>query len=158
MFFLVYVLLLMIINVFSLGDAVKHEEKEKPHLTSAKKAANDDKVDKTVEHSRNAVDVADNTTDRKRHHESTPKTGTGRATGRKSVVKEENEKLENTVDTEKSAPPPPPPPVVECVLERRAARAMAEDSMKYSIDSVTRCPFPGCDSKGISTLKYLAGI
>lgn len=32
--------------------------------------------------------------------------------------------------------------------ERRAARVVAEDSLKYSADSVARCPLPGCDSKG----------
>lgn len=32
--------------------------------------------------------------------------------------------------------------------ERRAARVVAEDSLKYSADTVARCPLPGCDSKG----------
>ncbi len=46
----------------------------------------------------------------------------------------------------------------EIVLERRIARAMAEDSMKYSIDSVTRCPFPGCDSKGNGHCSMLISV
>lgn len=36
----------------------------------------------------------------------------------------------------------------ETQIERRAARVVAEDSLKYSADTVTRCPLPGCDSKG----------
>ena len=31
--------------------------------------------------------------------------------------------------------------------ERRAARVVAEDSLKYTADTM-RCPLPGCDSKG----------
>jgi len=37
----------------------------------------------------------------------------------------------------------------ETQTERRAARVVAEDSLKYSADTVTRCPLPGYDSKGI---------
>ena len=32
-------------------------------------------------------------------------------------------------------------------VERRAARVVAEDSLKYTADTM-RCPLPGCDSKG----------
>ena len=32
-------------------------------------------------------------------------------------------------------------------VERRAARVVAEDSLKYTADT-GRCPLPGCDSKG----------
>ena len=32
--------------------------------------------------------------------------------------------------------------------ERRAARVVAEETMKYTVDSTGRCPLPGCDSKG----------
>jgi len=32
-------------------------------------------------------------------------------------------------------------------VERRAARVVAEDSLKYTTDTM-RCPLPGCDSKG----------
>ena len=38
--------------------------------------------------------------------------------------------------------------------ERRAARVVAEDSLKYSADSVARCPLPGCDSKGQMCPKF----
>jgi len=34
-------------------------------------------------------------------------------------------------------------------VERRAARVVAEDSLKYTADTM-RCPLPGCDSKGTS--------
>lgn len=36
-------------------------------------------------------------------------------------------------------------------LERRAARVVAEETMKYSGDAVG-CPLPGCDSKGMVLL------
>ena len=36
----------------------------------------------------------------------------------------------------------------DCQTEKRAARVVAEDSLKYSADTVARCPLPGCDSKG----------
>ena len=32
--------------------------------------------------------------------------------------------------------------------ERRAARVVAEETMKYTVDYAARCPLPGCDSKG----------
>ena len=35
-------------------------------------------------------------------------------------------------------------------VERRAARVVAEDSLKYTADTM-RCPLPGCDSKGTPT-------
>ena len=35
-------------------------------------------------------------------------------------------------------------------VERRAARVVAEDSLKYTADTM-RCPLPGCDSKGFSS-------
>lgn len=35
-------------------------------------------------------------------------------------------------------------------VERRAARVVAEDSLKYTADTM-RCPLPGCDSKGKTT-------
>ena len=35
----------------------------------------------------------------------------------------------------------------EYAMERRAARVVAEEAMKYSGES-GRCPLPGCDSKG----------
>lgn len=38
--------------------------------------------------------------------------------------------------------------------ERRAARVVAEDSLKYSADTVARCPLPGCDSKGHITGRH----
>ena len=40
------------------------------------------------------------------------------------------------------------PPAIESFMmgyERRAARVVAEESMKYTGDG---CPMPGCDSKG----------
>ena len=33
--------------------------------------------------------------------------------------------------------------------ERRAARVVAEDSLKYLSDNMLRCPLPGCDSRGM---------
>jgi len=36
----------------------------------------------------------------------------------------------------------------ETQVERRAARVVAEDSLKYTADTM-RCPLPGCDSKGM---------
>ena len=36
---------------------------------------------------------------------------------------------------------------VDFAMERRAARVVAEEAMKYSGES-GRCPLPGCDSKG----------
>ena len=36
-------------------------------------------------------------------------------------------------------------------VERRAARVVAEDSLKYTADTM-RCPLPGCDSKGTDQL------
>ena len=41
-------------------------------------------------------------------------------------------------------------------VERRAARVVAEDSLKYTADTM-RCPLPGCDSKGtnIDTICYI---
>ncbi|ESO07264.1 hypothetical protein HELRODRAFT_76642 [Helobdella robusta] len=38
--------------------------------------------------------------------------------------------------------------------ERRAARVVAENSLKYTTDNIIRCPLPGCDSKGHITGKY----
>ncbi|KAK2156819.1 hypothetical protein LSH36_204g04022 [Paralvinella palmiformis] len=39
-------------------------------------------------------------------------------------------------------------------LERRAARVVAEESMKYMGDLASRCPLPGCDSKGHLTGRH----
>jgi len=39
-------------------------------------------------------------------------------------------------------------------VERRAARVVAEDSLKYTADTM-RCPLPGCDSKGIDVTHQL---
>jgi len=38
-------------------------------------------------------------------------------------------------------------------VERRAARVVAEDSLKYTADTM-RCPLPGCDSKGTELVNY----
>jgi len=40
-------------------------------------------------------------------------------------------------------------------VERRAARVVAEDSLKYTADT-GRCPLPGCDSKGILLISYIS--
>ena len=40
-------------------------------------------------------------------------------------------------------------------VERRAARVVAEDSLKYTADTM-KCPLPGCDSKGTSVGIILA--
>ena len=37
--------------------------------------------------------------------------------------------------------------------ERRAARVVAEEGIKYTSDGVG-CPFPGCDSKGFDFLNF----
>ncbi len=51
----------------------------------------------------------------------------------------------NTEDGEEEKKSPIP---VEYGMERRAARVVAEESMKYITDSMARCPLPGCNSKG----------
>lgn len=38
--------------------------------------------------------------------------------------------------------------------ERRAARVVAEDSLKYLSDNMLRCPLPGCDSRGHITGRH----
>ena len=40
-------------------------------------------------------------------------------------------------------------------VERRAARVVAEDSLKYTTDTM-RCPLPGCDSKGTAAADQLS--
>jgi histone acetyltransferase MYST2 len=42
----------------------------------------------------------------------------------------------------------------EVHMERRAARVVAEESLKYSADTVTRCPLPGCNSQGHITGRH----
>lgn len=58
--------------------------------------------------------------------------GKGKQKAKKEEIKEEPPSLDAT----------------DPQIERRAARVVAEDNLKYSSDTVARCPLPGCDSKG----------
>lgn len=73
--------------------------------------------------------------------------GKGKAAGKgKASGKAENKEREKEAFSS--------PPLSSLIPERRAARVVAEESMKYSADVGTRCPMPGCDSKGEKMLHY----
>jgi hypothetical protein len=126
--------------LFYLGDTSVSEEKEKARASPARKPVVSE--EKAASQEKNAAKDDASLKAEKKPSETKSKP-VGRPAGRKSVAAKEEATKPETAAADKSAAAPAAP-----VLERRAARAIAEDSLKYSIDSITKCPFPGCDSKG----------
>ena len=84
-----------------------------------------------------ANDVTNGPTDSKSKGKAPAKGGVGKSKGKqkgRAAGEVEDNKEEDGQGTQ---------------VERRAARVVAEDSLKYTADTM-RCPLPGCDSKGIS--------
>lgn len=127
--------------MFYLGDTSVSEEKEKARASPARKPLVSE--EKAASQEKNAAKVDDASLKAEKKPSETKSKPVGRPAGRKSAAAKEEATKSETAAADKSAAAPAAP-----VLERRAARAIAEDSMKYSIDSITKCPFPGCDSKG----------
>lgn len=108
---------------------------------------NDEKPSTPVKQRRLSKDLGGVETEREPAAETKPK-GSGKAAKGKGKGKFRGKK-EGEKDEEKAGDA-----VLEFHQERRAARVVAEDSLKYSADTVSRCPLPGCDSKGHITGRH----